>query len=498
MTIEVRRTSEVESRAARSGGEAEVDDVAVLDDVLLAFEPDFAVIAAGGHRAARDQRVVADDFGADEAARDVAVNLAGGELRRRAARDRPGPALVLADGEERDVAEQVVARADDAIETGLGQAEIGEKRLRRPRRRAARSRARSSRRPRRRPCSRARETRSGRSLPPRAPSVDVAPARPASCALVEIDDDQQRLRREKLKAAQALDDRRPAESERAQRSCPLRAPRGRRRAHRARARAPRYAHFLEIFLEPLETAFRDAEIREDQFVLHRLRVARGIDRAGRDAAPPDPETRAARARARRRSCTRRRRRAPARRRCAGRDKVGELDRRRHALFRVVHRRQAIETSVGHLRNADRTFALAGPRGASFALVISWKRVDFPLEAKPMRAARSIANGLDDARTAALPRRTRIAHCSAGALAVCADGGDEKAKIRRNLLTGWTVLRLTSPKRLTYYAVEISGQKWSSVACSGATRRRESMTRGGSRCRRPSGSCSKASTAGNCS
>ena len=43
--------------------------------------------------------IVADDFGADEAARDVAVDLAGGELCRRAARNRPGPALVLADGE---------------------------------------------------------------------------------------------------------------------------------------------------------------------------------------------------------------------------------------------------------------------------------------------------------------------------------------------------------------------------------------------------------------
>ena len=82
-------------RSHRSCREAEVDDVAVLDDVLLALEPHLAVIAAGGHRAARDERVVADDLGADEPARDVAVNLAGGELRRacRAESTRRGTRL---------------------------------------------------------------------------------------------------------------------------------------------------------------------------------------------------------------------------------------------------------------------------------------------------------------------------------------------------------------------------------------------------------------------
>src|SRR5215472_13127083 len=48
--------------------EAEVDDVAVLDDVVLTFEADFAVIPADRHRSARDQRVVAHDLRTDEAA----------------------------------------------------------------------------------------------------------------------------------------------------------------------------------------------------------------------------------------------------------------------------------------------------------------------------------------------------------------------------------------------------------------------------------------------
>ena len=41
------------------------------------------------------------------------------------------------------------------------------------------------------------------------------------------------------------------------------------------------AGLLEILLQPLQTALCDAEVREDQLVFHRLRVARRIDRAGR-------------------------------------------------------------------------------------------------------------------------------------------------------------------------------------------------------------------------
>ncbi len=60
--------------------------------------------------------LVADDLGADEPALNVAVNLARRELRRRRARNRPGAAFVFADGEERNIAEQIVAGANHAIE----------------------------------------------------------------------------------------------------------------------------------------------------------------------------------------------------------------------------------------------------------------------------------------------------------------------------------------------------------------------------------------------
>src|SRR6185503_8611324 len=117
-------------RGITSGCVAEIDDIAVLDDVLLAFETDLAVFAAGLHRAARHQRVVGDHFRADETALDVAVDFARRQLRGGVAGDRPGAALVLADGEEGDVAKQVVARANDTIEPRLGQAEVREEGLR--------------------------------------------------------------------------------------------------------------------------------------------------------------------------------------------------------------------------------------------------------------------------------------------------------------------------------------------------------------------------------
>src|SRR5512132_1777295 len=107
------------------GGMTEVDHVAILHDVLLPFEPQLAVIAARGDRAAREQVFVAHHLGADESTGNIGVNLARGDDRRCVARNRPRPVLILTDGEERDVAEQVIAGANHAIEARLVQSEIG-------------------------------------------------------------------------------------------------------------------------------------------------------------------------------------------------------------------------------------------------------------------------------------------------------------------------------------------------------------------------------------
>src|SRR5439155_17555093 len=61
---------------ARLHGEPEVDDVAVLDDVVLALEPELPRLAAPGLAPEAHELLVGDHLGADEAALDVAVDLA--------------------------------------------------------------------------------------------------------------------------------------------------------------------------------------------------------------------------------------------------------------------------------------------------------------------------------------------------------------------------------------------------------------------------------------
>src|SRR5262245_46049448 len=109
---------------SRLGRKAEVDDVSVLHNVFLAFKAYLAVIPADGHGTSAGQGVVGDDFGSNESALDVGVNLAGGVLRRCASCDRPRTTLVLADREKGHVTKKVVARADHAIEPGLREAEV--------------------------------------------------------------------------------------------------------------------------------------------------------------------------------------------------------------------------------------------------------------------------------------------------------------------------------------------------------------------------------------
>ena len=68
--------------------EADMDDVPVFDGILLAFQAQLAVLAALGVAAVVHEVVVVHDLGADEAALDVAVDLAGGLHGAGAAFDR--------------------------------------------------------------------------------------------------------------------------------------------------------------------------------------------------------------------------------------------------------------------------------------------------------------------------------------------------------------------------------------------------------------------------
>src|SRR5438552_23888 len=68
---------------------AELDHVAVLHDVVLAFYTGLARRAGGGDRARRDEVLVRHDLRLDEPALEVGVNHPGRLGRGRTDRDRP-------------------------------------------------------------------------------------------------------------------------------------------------------------------------------------------------------------------------------------------------------------------------------------------------------------------------------------------------------------------------------------------------------------------------
>src|SRR5207249_9195142 len=100
--------------------------VAVPHHVVLAFETELPGFAALHLAPVTGEVLPADDLGADEAALDVAVDLAGRPDRGGAATDRPGATLVLARREEAHQVEEGVARADEAIPRARLEPQVGE------------------------------------------------------------------------------------------------------------------------------------------------------------------------------------------------------------------------------------------------------------------------------------------------------------------------------------------------------------------------------------
>jgi hypothetical protein len=74
-------------------------DVAVGDDVFLAFQPQLAGVAGTGFAAERDVIGVGDGFGADKTLLEIGMDHAGGGRRLGAAVDGPRPRLLRPDGE---------------------------------------------------------------------------------------------------------------------------------------------------------------------------------------------------------------------------------------------------------------------------------------------------------------------------------------------------------------------------------------------------------------
>src|SRR5436309_8374581 len=89
-------------KRVRSRREPEVHHVAILHNVVLAFEAHLAGIARARLAAEHDIIVIGNGFGADEALLEIGVDGARGLRRARAFRHRPGARLLRAGGEGRD------------------------------------------------------------------------------------------------------------------------------------------------------------------------------------------------------------------------------------------------------------------------------------------------------------------------------------------------------------------------------------------------------------
>ena len=71
-------------------------DVAVGDDIFLAFQPQLAGVAGAGFAAERDVIGIGDGFGADKALFEIGMDHAGGGRRLGAAVDGPGARFLRA------------------------------------------------------------------------------------------------------------------------------------------------------------------------------------------------------------------------------------------------------------------------------------------------------------------------------------------------------------------------------------------------------------------
>src|ERR1035437_6289958 len=96
--------------------EKDLDYVAVLDDVSLALGAKLAVLARLRHGLEREEILVRDHFGADEAARQVRVDRAGSFHGRRTVRNGPGSDFVRSGGQEREQPEQLIAELDHSAQ----------------------------------------------------------------------------------------------------------------------------------------------------------------------------------------------------------------------------------------------------------------------------------------------------------------------------------------------------------------------------------------------
>src|SRR5204863_1172557 len=99
--------------------ETEMHDVAVGDDILLALQPQLAGAARAGLTAQRNIVIICERPGADTTLLKVGMDDAGRGRAPGAAMDGPGTGFLRPDGEIGDEVEQLIAGADQPVETGF-------------------------------------------------------------------------------------------------------------------------------------------------------------------------------------------------------------------------------------------------------------------------------------------------------------------------------------------------------------------------------------------
>src|SRR5262245_31863194 len=104
-------------------------DVAILDDVLLAFESKESLFLERVKTAVSREIVVTANFSANEMILQIGMNHAGRVLRVGSADDCPGTTFFFADREERNQTEQSIGGADQTLRSRFGQSVVAEEAL---------------------------------------------------------------------------------------------------------------------------------------------------------------------------------------------------------------------------------------------------------------------------------------------------------------------------------------------------------------------------------
>src|SRR5437867_11413219 len=108
---------------------SEMDNVAVLDDVLFPFEAKLSCLLALGFASKGDEILIGNHLGADEAALDVTVDFSRSFPSVGSLRDRPCADFVFARGQKTDQIQKGVGRMDKPVSRRLFDADFFQERL---------------------------------------------------------------------------------------------------------------------------------------------------------------------------------------------------------------------------------------------------------------------------------------------------------------------------------------------------------------------------------